>query len=161
MDIALILLSLGALFVAGLAADQIGHRTRLPRVTLLLGCGIVAGGAGFDLIPPEAEAWYELLSIIALTMVAFLLGGFLTKDNLQAHGKSILLISVSIVTSTVILVSLGLWLLGLDVRTLYCSAPLPRQQHRQQRRMSSLSPGWTMRSPKRCGVSSQSTMSGG
>lgn len=116
MDIALILLSLGALFVAGLAADQIGHRTRLPRVTLLLGCGIVAGGAGFDLIPPEVEAWYELLSIIALTMVAFLLGGSLTKDNLQAHGKSILLISVSIVISTVILVSLGLWLLGLDVR---------------------------------------------
>ena len=46
MDIALILLSLGALFVAGLAADQIGHRTRLPRVTLLLGCGIVAGAPG-------------------------------------------------------------------------------------------------------------------
>ena len=116
MDIAFLLLSLGALFVAGRAADQIGHRTHLPPVTLLLGCGIVAGGAGFDLIPPEVEAWYELLSIIALTMVAFLLGGSLTKDNLQAHGKSILLISVFIVISTLILVSLGLWLLGLDVR---------------------------------------------
>ena len=57
MDIAFLLLSLGALFVAGRAADQIGHRTHLPPVTLLLGCGIVAGGAGFDLIPPEVEAW--------------------------------------------------------------------------------------------------------
>ncbi len=46
MDIAFLLLSLGALFVAGRAADQIGHRTHLPPVTLLLGCGIVAGAPG-------------------------------------------------------------------------------------------------------------------
>lgn len=52
---------------------------------------------------------------MALTMVAFLLGGSLTKKNLQAHGKSILLVSLSIVIVTLLLVSLGLWLLGLDI----------------------------------------------
>ncbi|GGE37446.1 cation:proton antiporter [Actibacterium pelagium] len=112
MDLAPILLTIGALFIVGLAADQIGQRTRLPRVTLLLACGIVAGGAGLDLIPPQVEGWYDFLAITALTMVAFLLGGSLTKDNLTAHGKSILLISVAIVVCTVVLVSLGLWLLG-------------------------------------------------
>lgn len=101
--------------MAGLAIHEIGKRSRLPRVTLLIGCGIIAGGSGFDVIPAEIEAWYEFLSIMALTMVAFLLGGSLTKKNLQAHGKSILLVSLSIVIVTLLLVSLGLWLLGLDI----------------------------------------------
>ncbi len=112
MDLAPVLLTIAALFIVGLAADQIGRRTPLPRVTLLLACGIVAGKAGFDLIPPLVESWYEFLSITALTMVAFLLGGALTRENLSLHGKSILLISVTIVMCTMALVSLGLWLLG-------------------------------------------------
>jgi Kef-type K+ transport system membrane component KefB len=115
MDLALILITLGALFVAGLAVNEIGKRTRLPRVTLLLVCGIIAGDFGFNVIPAEVHAWYEFLSITALTMVAFLLGGSLTKKNLQAHGKQILLISISIVLATLAAVSLGLWLLGLDL----------------------------------------------
>ena len=67
-------LVLAGLFLAGLAADWLGTRTRLPRVTLLLLVGVVMGGAGFDLIPAEAVAWYEALSVMALTMVAVLLG---------------------------------------------------------------------------------------
>lgn len=42
------LLTLGVLFCVGLAADQLGCRTRIPRVTLLL-CGLVPGTLG--LIP--------------------------------------------------------------------------------------------------------------
>lgn len=112
MDLAPILLTIGALFTIGLAVDQIGRRTRLPRVTLLLACGIIAGGTGFGVIPPQVEGWYDFLAITALTMVAFLLGGSLTKENLTTHGRSILLISIAIVVCTVVLVSLGLWLLG-------------------------------------------------
>jgi Kef-type K+ transport system membrane component KefB len=115
MDLAYILITLGALFAAGLTANEIGKRTRLPRVTLLLGCGIIAGGSGFNLIPLNNEVWYEFLSITALTMVAFLLGGSLTKKNLHAHGKPILMISASIVLTTVTLVSSGLWMLGMDI----------------------------------------------
>ena len=115
MDLAYILITLGALFAAGLTVNEIGKRTRLPRVTLLLGCGIIAGGSGFNLIPLNNEVWYEFLSITALTMVAFLLGGSLTKKNLYAHGKPILLISASIVLTTLVVVSLGLWMLGMDI----------------------------------------------
>lgn len=115
MDLALILITLGALFVAGLAVNEIGKRTRLPRVTLLLVCGIIAGDFGFNVIPSDIHVWYEFLSITALTLVAFLLGGSLTRKSLQAHGKQILLISISIVLATFALVSLGLWLLGLDL----------------------------------------------
>jgi Kef-type K+ transport system membrane component KefB len=109
-----VFLTLGALFLAGLAADAIGRRTRLPRVTLLLACGIAAGGSGFDLIPGEAKVWYEFLSVSALTMVAFLLGGSLTRQNLAAHGRAILSVSIAIVLVTLLVVAAGIWALGGD-----------------------------------------------
>lgn len=114
MDLPVVFLTLGALFLAGLAADMVGRRSRVPRVTLLLACGIAAGGSGFDLIPAEAEIWYEFLSVTALTMVAFLLGGALTKENLVAHGRAILAISIAIVLVTLAVVSAGIWALGAD-----------------------------------------------
>lgn len=106
------LIALGALLLAGLAADAIGHRTRLPRVTILLACGIIVGAAGFDLIPADVQALYDVLSVMALTMVAFLLGSSLTKETLQQHGRAILSISMMIVLVTMGLVSAGLWILG-------------------------------------------------
>jgi len=113
MDLGPILIALGALFLAGLAADTLGRRTRLPRVTLLLACGIAVGGSGLDLIPAEMRALYDFLSVMALTMVAFLLGSSLTLDRLARHGRAILLISLAIVLVTMTVVSAGLWLAGL------------------------------------------------
>lgn len=115
MDLAPLLITLGALFIVGLAADAIGRRTRLPRVTLLLASGIVVGGSGFDILPPEARALYDFLATMALTMVAFVLGNSLTRANLRRHGRAILSISVLIVLSTMTLVTLGLWLIGVPV----------------------------------------------
>jgi len=115
MDLPTLLIALGALFLVGLAADTIGRRTRLPRVTLLLACGIAVGGSGFDLIPPQVQALYEFLSVTALTMVAFVLGNALTRKNLARHGRVILSVSAMIVLVTVAMVGLGLWLLGLPL----------------------------------------------
>ncbi len=112
-DVALI--AIGALFLAGLAADMIGRRTRLPRVTLLLILGIAIGAPGLDLIPPGIAALYEPVSIVALTMVAFLLGSALQLDRLRRRGRAILWVSVAIVAVTQGLVTLGLWALGAPV----------------------------------------------
>ncbi len=114
MELHVVLLTLGALFLLGLAADEIGRRTRLPRVTLLLACGVAAGSSGFDLLPEAAEAWYEFLAISALTMVAFLLGGSLTRDILRARGAAILSISLSVVLVTIAMVGAGLWAFGFE-----------------------------------------------
>ena len=113
MEMAPLLIALGALFLAGLAADAIGRRTRLPRVTLLLACGIAVGGSGLDLLPQQVQALYDVLSTVALTMVAFLLGNSLTLGTLRRHGRAILSISILIVLATVALVATGLWLMGL------------------------------------------------
>ena len=90
------LVVLGALLLVGLVADEIGKRTRLPRVTLLVLFGAAAGPSGFGVLPDGIQDWYEFLASVALTMVAFLLGGSLSLETLHAYGRQILIISASI-----------------------------------------------------------------
>ncbi len=115
MELPGFLVTLGVLFLFGLVADQLGRITSLPRVTLLLLLGLVAGNSGFGLVPDEVARWFEELSVVALTMVAFLLGGSLSLRNLAQHGRAILSISLAIVISTVAVVTIGLAAAGLPV----------------------------------------------
>ncbi len=112
MELAALFVTLGVLFLAGLAADQLGSITRLPRVTMLLLLGLAVGNAGLGLVPGDVADWFDELAILALTMVAFLLGGSLTLANLRAHGRAIVTISLSIVACTLLLVSLGMMAAG-------------------------------------------------
>lgn len=109
------LISLGALFLLGLAADQLGRMTWIPRVTSLLLCGLVFGASGLDIIPAQLTELYSVLTVIALTMVAFLLGSSLSRSALQQHGTAILLISLSIVIVTMVVLTIGLWFFGLPI----------------------------------------------
>ena len=113
MEQAYILITLGVLFLFGLAADRLGRMTRLPRVTMLLLMGLAVGHSGFGLLPPQAVGWFEPVSVVALTMVAFLLGGELTRKNLSRHGRAILTLSISLTIGTTLIVWLGLSLFGL------------------------------------------------
>lgn len=112
MQLSMLFLVLGGLFLAGLLADQLGRRVHVPRVTLLLACGVAVGGSGFNLLPDEFHESYEFLSVAALTMVAFLLGSSLTGDTVVRAGKAVLSVSLSVVLVSVVLVALGLWLIG-------------------------------------------------
>lgn len=107
------LMTLGVLFSVGLAADQLGRHTQIPRVTLLLLCGVIAGTMG--LLPDGLAMLTENVTIMALTLVALLLGGSLKIETLKAHGTEILVISVAIVLTTIVIVTFGLTLLGMDV----------------------------------------------
>ena len=115
MDIAVLLVTIGVLLLAGLVADTVGRRTRLPRVTLLILCGLAVGPAGLDLLHADLREWYEVIAAIALTMVAFLLGGHLSGPLLQRHGRAILTISAVAVLLTAAIVIGGLIALGTAV----------------------------------------------
>jgi Kef-type K+ transport system membrane component KefB len=110
MDATILFLTLGGMFFIGLAADQIGRLTRVPRVTLLLLCGLVAGHLGW--IPDPISEAYDVLSVTALTFVAFLLGGSLRMSELKVTGRRILAISLSVVGTTIVVVTTGLIALG-------------------------------------------------
>ncbi len=110
----IVLITIGTLLLTGLAIDVLGERTRLPRVTLLVLVGIAAGPSGFDVLPAAFNGWYPIFAIIALVMVAFLLGGKLTRQVMAEDGSHILGVSLGAVAVTAVLVGTGLWLIGVD-----------------------------------------------
>ncbi|SEW36447.1 transporter, CPA2 family [Aliiroseovarius sediminilitoris] len=114
MEQALFLITLGLIFLGSLLADKVGHLTRLPRVTMFLLLGLLVGPSGLNLLPTSVTELFEPISVVALTMVAFLLGGELTRKNLSRHGRAISSISLSIVVGTTVIVWGGLTMLGLD-----------------------------------------------
>ena len=109
-----VLLTLGALLLIGLLADEGSRRLGLPSVTILLVLGFVVGPEAFDLLPSTAEDWFPTVSTIALTMVGFLLGAEFTADHLRSNGKTDLVIASTQGLLTAVLVSAGLWAAGVS-----------------------------------------------
>jgi Kef-type K+ transport system membrane component KefB len=99
---------LGGIFLASLAADLLGRRTRLPRVTLLLLLGVAVGPLGLGLLPEWSDSWFPFIADLALVMIAFLLGGELTGPLLREHGRALLIISLIVASTTIGIVAAGL-----------------------------------------------------
>ena len=115
MEIAQVFLMIGTVFAAGLGADLLARRLRLPRVTVLLLAGLALGQSGAQVLPSPTEPVQQFLSVTALSMVAFLLGSSLSLDTLRSAGRAIVILSLAVVLGTLAVVSLGLWALGLPL----------------------------------------------
>ena len=88
-DLAISFTTLGALMIAGLAAQWLGQKTAIPRVTLLIGLGMAVGPTGADVISSVAQQTFPWISHITLSMVGFLLGGKLHVGFLRSQGEAI------------------------------------------------------------------------
>lgn len=108
------LVVVGTLFLVSLLADFIGKITFLPRVSLLIATGFLAGTHGFDLIPSQVTSWFGTVADMALLLVGFLLGGKCTFKSLSKNGTAVILISLSIVCTSLVLVTGGLLVLQLS-----------------------------------------------
>lgn len=111
----LFLIALGSLLLAGLTISIVGQKTIFPRVTLLIGFGIIVGPEGMELIPNAVTAQFDIIAQIALLMVGFLIGGKLTKSALSDSSVAIVTISVGASLLTTIIVTLGLLLVGVPI----------------------------------------------
>lgn len=118
-ELAAIFASLGGLMIAGLAAQWLGSRTAIPRVTLLICLGVAVGPSGLDFVTCVARDTFPWITHITLAMVGFLLGGKLHIKLMRRQGQAIFTSSVwvtlttwAIVTVACALVS-GNWVLGL------------------------------------------------
>jgi Kef-type K+ transport system membrane component KefB len=114
-DEALTLVEIGVFMLLGLAADFLGRRTPLPRVTLLLLLGVLLGPAVLDLLPARSREWLPLVANMALVMVGFLLGGSLTGATMRRHGRAVVTLSVTVVLVTGLVMAAGLLALGVPV----------------------------------------------
>ncbi|MEM6740220.1 MAG: cation:proton antiporter [Pseudomonadota bacterium] len=105
MDPPRLIIVLGFLFIAALVLDALGRRVHVPRVTLLILLGALFGPPALNLLPDAFSEADETFTAVALTMVAFLLGGSLERSTLAAHGREILLISLAVVLASLIVVA--------------------------------------------------------
>jgi len=112
-NIPAILVTLGVLLLLGMAADILGRRTPLPRVTLLLIFGFLIGPSALHLLPDHSQKGFPIVANIALVMVGFLLGEKMTLSALREHGRLVLWISFAEVVATAGLMLAGLLLLGI------------------------------------------------
>lgn len=108
------LLTLGGILLLGLLTSELGRRTFLPRVTLLLIFGTLIGKEVLDIIPVVFSERFDLAANMALLMVGFLLGGRLTRDSFRKSVKQMLWISISAAVFAGLFVSVGLILLGVN-----------------------------------------------
>ncbi|MGR8948879.1 MAG: cation:proton antiporter [Gammaproteobacteria bacterium] len=109
------LLAVGCLFFVGLVADLVGRKTGVPRVTLLLMFGILAGPTGFDVFPAISERTFNLTCDITLSFVAFLLGATFNRQSIKQLGSRIVLLSgVITLCSAAVVMGVSL-LLGLPL----------------------------------------------
>ncbi len=110
------LIAIGGILLLAIAADAIGKRTFLPRVTLLLIFGVIIGKDVLNLIPPVVTSQFEILADIALLMVGFLIGGKLSRKSIQGTINKTLWISGSAVIITMSIVSICLYLFGMEIQ---------------------------------------------
>ena len=105
MSAGLILISLGAFLLAGYVAHRVGARMHVPRVTLLLLIGVLAGPLGVGVVPEDVSAWFPVVSAMALSMVGFLLGERFVAHDIARYGRHVIVVSLGVTLLTVVLVT--------------------------------------------------------
>lgn len=108
------LVTLGLLLAVSLATNELGKRTRLPRVSLLLLVGVLAGPLVFDVLSDERDQWFPLVSRVALVMVGFLIGAEFTRDQYRRRGRAVVVITAGQGVLAALAVAGGLLLAGVD-----------------------------------------------
>ncbi|MGC9471426.1 MAG: cation:proton antiporter [Bacteroidales bacterium] len=100
-------------------ADALAKRTRLPRISLMVLLGVAIAFVQqvvFEQDKPILPVHLRKSLIdLALVMVAFLLGSELTVQRMKSSGRSILIISLTVVVVTVMVVGCGLFAAGIPV----------------------------------------------
>lgn len=113
MQTPIVLVTLGALLLGGLAVEWMGRHLPLPRVTLLILFGFAIGPEALDLLPHgAAEDWFEPVTTLALVMVGFLVGERFSLDRLRRRGATVLTVSLAEALGTAAIVTLGMLALG-------------------------------------------------
>jgi Kef-type K+ transport system membrane component KefB len=102
------LILIGATLLLALSAHALGKIVHLPRVTLLLLVGALAGPELLDLLPEDANDSFSLITQLTLAMVGFLLGERMSAKGLK-EGKEALIVSLAVTFVTATMVILTIW----------------------------------------------------
>ncbi len=110
-----VFITLGLLFLIGLATNYIGRHTFVPRVSALLLVGVLIGPSMLDFLPDPSGHGVPYIADMALAMVGFMLGSALNLKSLKKYGRCVFSISIAIVLVSSTVVCAGLYLMGLPL----------------------------------------------
>lgn len=108
MSHAMDLLFIGGIMLLALGAHTIGQRLHVPRVTLLLMLGALAGPQMLDIVPARASENFGLVTELTLAIVGFLLGERMSFRDLR-QGRQAIIISLSVTLVTALVIFLATW----------------------------------------------------
>lgn len=109
------LMLLGGFLLAGFVCDVVGRRMHVPRVTLLLLLGFLAGPSGLHLVPDEISQWFSFATLLALSIIGFHLGERFLGKRLRQTGKSVAIVSLAEVAGSAAGVFALLWAFGVPI----------------------------------------------
>jgi Kef-type K+ transport system membrane component KefB len=109
------LLVLGAMMVAGFLAHVGGPLIHVPRVTLLLLIGVIAGPHALGLVPEQTTAWFPFVAHLALAIIGFLLGEEFRWTDVRNKGRRVVGISIGETAAAVMVVFGAVYLLTGDI----------------------------------------------
>lgn len=113
MQYATDLLLIGGTLLLALAAHGVGQKIHVPRVTLMLLLGAVAGPDLLALLPENSDQSFGFITQLTLAMVGFLLGERMSVKNLQ-EGREALILSLAVTVITAAVVALSVWMITDD-----------------------------------------------
>jgi Kef-type K+ transport system membrane component KefB len=105
------ILNLGFILLAGLLAEKIIQRIKLPAVTAFILVGILIGPSLLNFVNPQVIRSSGLISNIALGIIAFSLGESFLFSSFKKIGRSVICISLTAALLPWLLVTLSLHLL--------------------------------------------------
>jgi len=108
-----VIFSVALMLLVGYLFGQIAERIKLPAITGYILAGVAIGTSGLKLIRPANMEMLYVISELTLSFIAVIIGGEFSFHKLKMYGKSILILTLAQMLLTFLLVSFGLYLIGL------------------------------------------------
>lgn len=106
-----LLVVLGASIFGGTLGASFFQRIRVPQVVGYIVIGLIIGESGLRIVSAEAILVLRPLTLFALAVIGFLVGGELHRDQFKAYGKQFLAILLGEGLLAFFLVGVGVFLL--------------------------------------------------
>jgi len=84
-----IILALGIMVVIGFLGGMIAARVRVPRITGYLIAGILLSPSLLNIVPKATVESLNIITSVALGIIAYLIGGSLRISSFRTVGKSV------------------------------------------------------------------------
>lgn len=109
------LFSTGTLLILGYFLGNIARRVKLPEITGYIVAGLILGDAVFGIIHHEMSESLQIVTDVALGLIALTIGGEFSVSKLKRMGSEVVILTISQILLTFTVVSLGLWVFRLSL----------------------------------------------